>query len=103
MVGSLTLVRLAMFQAIVITVDLANDETSDEVITAPLPAGSRANRLEFTYTVNPADNISMAGGQLTIDIPAGWTILVKKVQDDGTTLFDESSLFDDVVEVNGGW
>ena len=37
----------------------------------------------------------MAGGQLTIDIPAGWEI-VKKVND-ADTLFDESTLFDDVV------
>ena len=62
-------------------------------ITAPLAAGSRANALKFTYTVIPT--ISMAGGQLTIDIPAGWTIL-KKVDDAGT-LFDEATLYDDVV------
>ena len=32
----------------------------------------------------------MAGGQLTIDIPAGWAIL-KKVQNDAGTLFDETT------------
>ena len=42
----------------------------------------------------------MAGGQLTIDIPDGWAI-VKKAND-ADTMFDEASLFDDVViEVDG--
>ena len=76
--------------------NVPDDSNAEAPVTDPLAAGSRGNVLRFTYTVDPADNISMAGGQLTIDIPAGWTIL-KKVVDDPDTLFDELTLFDGVV------
>ena len=84
---------------------VANSYEDPTAVTAPLAAGSRGNVLRFTYTVDPADNISMAGGQLTIDIPAGWTIH-KQIQDKGSvgspTPFDETTIFDEVlVTVDG--
>ena len=63
------------------------------VVSASLAAGSRGNSLKFTYTVPLT--ISMAGGELEIDIPTGWTILPKV--EVPTTLFEEAGLFDNVV------
>ena len=54
-------------------------DIADDGVTAPLAAGSRGNSLQV-YLHSALNTISMAGGQLTIDIPEGWTIL-KQVQD----------------------
>ena len=40
------------------------------LLGAPLPAGSRENQLMFSYYVD----VNMAGGQVEIRLPSGWTI-----------------------------
>ena len=39
-------------------------------MNVPLPAGSRENQLMFSYYVD----VNMAGGQVEIRLPSGWTI-----------------------------
>ena len=49
-------------------------ESSDGAVTRavpiPLPAGSRENQLMFSYYTI----VNMAGGEVTIELPAGWKI-----------------------------
>ncbi len=42
----------------------------EPLLGAPLPAGSRENQLRFSYFVD----VNMAGGQVEIRLPSGWTI-----------------------------